>query len=232
MRGWLSFTLLSVLVHGALASSFLLTDPTQDQAVRHVQVRVVATKSEPEPVVLAPAPETSPPPAAVAEVPPRPEAPPPPPRSERVPEDSPRPSAEPVQGLAPSAVTTGSGAGISVPLGNTLMREDRGIRLSADKVVDLPQDLSVPPQLILASMVRPEYTEEALDVELEGVFEVAVYVDSDGNVLSAELERRIGYGMDARVIGAAKSARFRPARDRSGRNIAQWSYIRFALQID
>ena len=60
-----------------------------------------------------------------------------------------------------------------------------------DKVEQLNQDLSERAQLIS----KPEYTPEA-DAEVEGEFAVSVLIDKLGNVLEAEIEEEIGFGMD------------------------------------
>jgi len=138
---------------------------------------------------------------------------------------------KPVQGLPPSQV---SSKGIPVPVGNTLMAPDEGKHLDAKDIDALPtegEDLSTQPKLVRSSVELPQYTEEALDNNLEGTFEVEVFVDENGNVSKAELKKKIGFGMDERVLDAARKVHFVAGHDRLGKTISQWSEIKFLLQI-
>ena len=175
------------------------------------------------------------------EVPPKPEPKPepkrpPPPKekkvsSERKPPQEPVKTAQPVQGFSPDAVAK-DGPGIAVPVGNPLMVPDDGKRLKPEDVQPLGnQDLSADPRLIRSSMVKPEYTDDAIDAGLEGVFTVDVYVDATGAVASADLTKKIGYGMDQRVLAAANKARFEPRKDRYGKAIAGWTTLTFLLEL-
>jgi TonB family protein len=121
---------------------------------------------------------------------------------------------------------------MAIPLGNSLSVPDEGIRLTPEQASGLSQDLSSDAKLILDSIVKPAYTPEAVDANLEGRFSVDVFVEADGRVSSAELPRKIGYGMDKKVIEAALQARFKPRTDRLGRSIAGWANITFSLVID
>lgn len=151
--------------------------------------------------------------------------------SERKPQTPPKKKVEAVQGFNPSAVSP-TGTGIAVPLGNTLMVEDKGKRLRADQVEALgDQDLSADPHLIRDSVVTPKYTDEALDANLQGAFLVEVFVDEHGIVKEAELKKKIGYGMDDRVLASLKSAKFDPGKNRYGQAIAAWTDVRFLLEI-
>ena len=85
--------------------------------------------------------------------------------------------------------------------------------------------------MIRASVATPQYTDPALDAELEGTYAVDVYVDAAGAVTDAQLPKKIGYGMDERVLAAARKARFNPRKDRLGKAIAGWSEIKFRLEI-
>ena len=58
--------------------------------------------------------------------------------------------------------------------------------------------------------VVPEYTEDAIDAEIEGVVTVDVWVDRNGVVKKAEIVKGLGYGLDQRVTEAARKSTFNP----------------------
>ncbi len=177
----------------------------------------------------------------VIEVPPEPqaekkeEAKPPPPKKEpkKTPSTKPRPLTNtppppPVLGVSKDATSeTGT---VAIPLGNTLMVEDQGIRLDQEPAA-LAGDLSAPAELIKESVKIPQYTDQALDASLEGTFVVDVYVDEAGIVKEADLKKKIGFGMDQRVIDAALAVKFKPRKNQYGRAEAGWTEIKFRLQI-
>ncbi len=133
----------------------------------------------------------------------------------------------PVQGLTKDSLS--ERGTMAAPLGNTLMTEDVGTRL---KTVDpLRGDQSQPARLVVSSLSPPPYTDEALDVALEGSFIVDVFVNLDGSVREAELRRKIGYGMDARVTAAVKGAKFIPRKNRFGVSEEGWTELKFTLVI-
>ncbi len=138
----------------------------------------------------------------------------------------------PVQGLPPDALSKAPN-GMAVPIGNSTMTGDEGKRLKSEDYKALPkeQDLSTQPQLVHSSVELPAYTTDALDNNIEGTFEVDVYVDESGEVSKAELKRSIGYGMDERVLAAARKVHFVPGKDRYGKEIGEWTEIKFRLQI-
>jgi TonB family protein len=136
-------------------------------------------------------------------------------------------SAKPVQGLTSQSL--GLEGTMAAPRGNTMMTGDTGQRLS--DVQDLKGDLSEPARLIATSLVIPPYTDEALDAALEGSFIVDVFVNLDGSVREAELRKKIGFGMDQRVIAAVKSAKFVPRKNKIGVPEAGWAELKFTLVI-
>lgn len=83
----------------------------------------------------------------------------------------------------------------------------------------------------LVNFEKPEYTDEALDYDLEGTFVINVYVASNGTVLKADLERAIGFGMDERILEAALNAKFAPRRNSYGRYLSTWTQIVIRLEI-
>ncbi len=136
---------------------------------------------------------------------------------------------KPVQGITPQEYTTEPG--LAVPVGNTSMSSDDANRVKDLKALSGEQDLSAQAQIIRSSVEIPEYTEDALDNSIEGTFAVSVYVDENGVVSQAELKRKIGYGMDEKVLAAARKTRFTPALDRLGKETGGWTEIKFRLQI-
>lgn len=133
----------------------------------------------------------------------------------------------PVQGLTKDSFSpTGT---MSAPVGNTLMTEDKGQRL---KEVDaLRGDMSAPAKLIASTLVTPPYTDEALDALLQGSFIVDVYVNLDGSVREAELRKKIGYGMDAKVLDSVRTAKFIPRKNKFGVSEEGWTELKFTLVI-
>ena len=94
---------------------------------------------------------------------------------------------------------------------------------------DLQGDLSQRARRI--SLVKPEYTEAALQAGLEGQFVADVYIDEKGQVGEVSLQKKAGYGMDAKLLHAAKNARYEPRKDAMGRSIGGWDRIVFQLVL-
>lgn len=136
----------------------------------------------------------------------------------------------PIQGVSKDAVSD-TGKGPAVPVGNTLMTEDKGLRMDPNAVKPLSGDLSSDAQLIKSTITVPKYTPEAQDAGLEGTFVIDVYVETNGTVTQAEARRKIGFGMDDAVLAAAKEAKFTPKRNKLGIAEAGWAEIMFKLVI-
>ncbi len=165
------------------------------------------------------------------------ETPPPPKKKERPKKENVAPNQDikpqtvttdvPVQGLTKDSLSP-SGT-MAAPVGNTLMTEDTGQRL---KEVDaLRGDMSAPAKLIASTLVTPPYTDEALDALLQGSFVVDVFVNLDGSVREAELRKKIGYGMDAKVLNSVKTAKFIPRKNKFGVSEEGWTELKFTLVI-
>jgi len=171
-----------------------------------------------------------------------PPPPAPPPLEKAIPKKKPKPTptpnqivpdaktnTPPIQGLTKDSVA--DQGTFSAPVGNTLMIEDTGKRVAPEDVGALKGDMSAPASLIRESVNTPPYTDQALDASLEGTWVVDVYVELSGSVSSVELRKKIGYGMDERVLEAAKLARFKPRKNRFGAIEAGWAEIKFTLVI-
>jgi outer membrane biosynthesis protein TonB len=133
----------------------------------------------------------------------------------------------PIQGLTKDSFA--EQGTIAAPVGNTLMKEDEGKRL--EQVDALRGDMSAPARLITKTLTAPPYTNEALDAALEGSFIVDVFVNLDGTVRDAELRKKIGYGMDNRVLAAVLSSKFTPRKNKLGVAEEGWTELRFTLVI-
>ena len=56
-----------------------------------------------------------------------------------------------------------------------------------------------------------KYPREAERQQIETVVRVRVLVDENGNVVDAELEKPVGYGLDNAALGVAGRAKYIPA---------------------
>ena len=198
----------SFIVHALIYSTFAVYNSApKKEKLQPVTVRVIPKEKKVEVV------------EAIPEPPPEKPKPKPKPQekkvsSERKPKQEPVKPVAPVQGLSPDAMSP-DGKGIAVPVGNTLMVADEGKRLQEVQPLS-NQDLSADAKLIRSSIIIPAYTENAIDAGLEGSFVVDVYVDAKGIVTSAELAKKVGYGMDIHLTNAAMKAKFEPRKDRYG----------------
>ena len=86
--------------------------------------------------------------------------------------------------------------------------------------------------LIPESITKPQYTNEALDYGLEGLFKIDVFVNANGEVEDVEIDDEIGFGMDSVLIEVASKAQFIPRRDKNGKNISGWAILVFDLVIE
>lgn len=227
--GWIigAAAFVSLVLHASgvvVLDKAKLTDKKEENKVR---IRIVEKKEEPkvEPVKKEepppqpkPKPKPKPIPKQVATERPK--------NAETPPKEPPKP----VMGLDQNSFDTSGKSSVSAPMGNTLMMEDTGERVDTPPA-PMDTDLSSDAQLIRDSFAIPSYTEAALDAGLEGVVFVDVHVDANGNVLEAELRKKVGYGMDAKIVEAVLSARFVPRKNRLGRPEATWTEIKFTLQI-
>ncbi len=212
-KSYLWVVLLSIVLHTvALALLKVTTTNTRPAPPQPVKVRVVESV---EKIPLPTKPERT-------EIPRKPE--------QRKATGPIKPQAERVQGLTKESVsTTGT---IAAPIGNSLMIEDKGKRLTPEEIASLKQDLSSPPLLIAASYVKPSYTEGAIAANLEGRYVVEVFVDENGNVKAAELKKKIGYGMDERIIEATLQAKFIAAKNEKGVPYSAWGEFTITLELE
>ena len=206
--------LLSALLH-LIACGALVHSTRSSHSGSRGPLKVTIAEKPKAPVEAAPAPK----------VPPKPIEP-----KKAIPQKTPE-KAKPVAGLSAESFSE-KGTGFVAPAGNTLMLADTGERLSPDQIEALKGDLSAEPQLIASSVIKPEYTQDAIDAGFEGRVIVDVYIDATGKVVQAELARPVGYQMDQRIINMAKAARFTPRKNAVGQSIAGWGQIKVTLTLD
>jgi protein TonB len=221
----------SLLIHGSGLIVFsAASDRNKHQRMEKITVKV----SVPEPQDLVEQEQT--PPAEPAE--PTPPPPKSPPKKKIEPKPTPvasKPSSEPndnvapIQGLSQNSFDPSGKSGFAAPVGNTLMVEDQGIRKT--EVNEYTADLSADAKLIAGSLAVPEYTDEALDAGIEGAFQIDVYVDENGKIVDIDLPKKVGFGMDSRIIDSVKKAEFVPRKNKWGKPMAGWTTIRFRLTI-
>lgn len=219
------------LVFHLVGVKSLRVKAAMDDTVRDVKVKIQIVEAKPEPV--APPPPPPPPPAPKPSPKPKEKIQPKKVATIRKPPESQKPQQEPVkplQGLSESSFAKDGKQGISAPRGNTLMTEDTGER-AEEQPQALNVDLSADAVLISSSILVPEYTNAALDANLEGYITVDVFVDKTGLVVEAELRKKVGYGMDQRILDAAYEAKFEPRKNRNGGAEDSWTEIRFNLRI-
>ena len=212
---WQAALIGSVILHLLTAGGLrFIADPPAPQKPKIIKIRVAETALK-----------------EVLPIPPKPIKKEPPPKQAPTPnEQSPQNKTKtetPIQGLTKDSLAQ-SGT-MAAPVGNTLMTEDSGQRLS--DVSPLKGDQSAPAKLIVATLVPPPYTDDALDAVLEGSFIVDVFVSLDGSVREAELRKKIGYGMDERVLSSVRSSRFMPRKNRFGVSEEGWTELKFTLVI-
>lgn len=222
---WLLGLGLSLLAHSA--SLVLLRQSTSRSAQpRHEPIKVKVVEVKPE-VTAPPAPVEPPVPPPPAPKPPIPKKPTV--ATNRTPPKTKTKPVEAIQGFKKDTLAPADGPGIAVPIGNTVMTADTGKRVT--EAAPITGDQSQDARLIPNSYIEPQYTDAALDASLEGRFIVDVFVDEKGNPIEAELRKKIGYGMDQRIIDAIKTARFTPRKNQLGIPESGWTNITISLRL-
>lgn len=221
---WLGGLGLSIILHSA---SLVLLTHWVNRPVKPrfdpIKVKVVEVKPEvpAAPTVVEPPPPVPPP---KPPIPKKPIVP-----TNKIPPKSPAKPVEAIQGFKKDTLAPATGPGIAVPIGNTVMAPDTGKRVN--EAPPITGDQSQDARLIPNSYNEPQYTDAALDASLEGRFIVDVYVDEQGNVIEAELRKKIGYGMDQKIIEAIKTARFVPRKNQLGIAESSWTNITISLRL-
>lgn len=220
LKSFFPTVLASLGFHFAVLALVRPHGPVEQKKETYAKVDLHIVEKQPAPEPL-PKPEKTPPSKPMAT----------PPATTK--SQAPAKATKPTFGLNPeSFAKTPTDDAIALPAGNTISIPDDGTRIRPEEVQGLAADLSSDAELIASSFIRPEYTAEAESAELEGSFAIEVFVDKDGQVADAEIKKKIGFGMDARLIEAAKNSRFKPRKDQRGQPISAWTTIRIRLNLE
>lgn len=217
--GTLGSLILHVVVFGALTST-MVEDAPPSRRPDSIKVKIQ---------------ETPPPPPTPAKV--EKKIPPKPPKALAKTTNPPKadpntPPPQPVYGVAKESLQPAGSGGIAVPVGNTTMMADDGKRMRPEDIQKLDRDYSADAKLLLDSLKLPQYTDAAVEANLEGRFVVEIFVDDNGKVGDVQLKKKIGYDMDGPVIEAIRKAQFSPRRNPVGVPIAGWTEITIRLELD
>jgi len=69
-------------------------------------------------------------------------------------------------------------------------------------------------------MPRPEYTDEAVKVKIQGSIDLLAVVTADGRVIEPQVVKNLGYGLDEKAKEAVRTWRCTPARGPDGKPAA------------
>jgi TonB family protein len=107
---------------------------------------------------------------------------------------------------------------MAIPIGETMIGDPALKKGDSDKFIK-PQEpveqkssievISEMPRLI--KEVKPRYPEEARRLGIEGSVVLLLEIDEKGNVVSAKVIKKMGYGMDEEALKAAYALKFAPA---------------------
>lgn len=78
---------------------------------------------------------------------------------------------------------------------------------------------------------RPQYTEEAIKLHIEGTVSVRLRVSSSGTVQVLGVTRDLGHGLGESAVRAVEGTRFSPATDSSGRPVDWEGVVNVAFQL-
>ncbi len=78
---------------------------------------------------------------------------------------------------------------------------------------------------------RPQYTEEAIKLHVEGTVSVRLRVSSSGGVQVLGVSSGLGHGLDESARAAVQATRFQPATDASGAPIDWEGVVNVAFQL-
>jgi len=216
--------IVAISLHAILATGLMLVPVYVGHRERIISFEI----REPEPPLPPPEPEPPPPPPPIerAPRPRRPRLPPPPPMPNREtpPAEAAEEAAQPVFGVTEDSVVEGESP-IAVPVGNTLMTEDR----TPAKAASQPLPPAPPPPAFAPVdedsvaefpevSVKPEsvYPETARRMGIGGKVRLRVGIDRKGNVKTVRVIGKAGYGMDEEAARVVRLYKFKPARRADG----------------
>lgn len=91
------------------------------------------------------------------------------------------------------------------------------------------QSAARPPKVLFKP--RPQYTQEAIQLRLEGTVSVRVRVSSTGAVHVVGVTSDLGHGLGESAIRAVEATRFQPATDASGHPVDWEGIVNVAFQL-
>lgn len=111
-------------------------------------------------------------------------------------------------------------------LGNTLEKEVDTVTATKEEIIkgEVVSTTTVTTAPRFKKRVKPEYTQEMLDNEVEGVIKVKVLVDVDGRIKKAIALNNLGFGSKEIAVKACFKMLFEPAK-RGDVPVAVWIII-------
>ncbi|GAG12581.1 unnamed protein product, partial [marine sediment metagenome] len=111
-------------------------------------------------------------------------------------------------------------------LGNTLEKEVDTVTVTKEEIIkgEVVSTTTVTTAPRFKKRVKPEYTQEMLDNEVEGVIKVKVLVDVDGRIKKAIALNNLGFGSKEIAVKACFKMLFEPAK-RGDVPVAVWIII-------
>jgi periplasmic protein TonB len=220
----------AIALHALVAIALMLVPQRGLHSERPstVEVDVVPpTPAEPLPPPLEPQqPDPAPRPVArkpVVHIKPRPM-----PNRETKPEPVTEEPAKPVFGATQDSVVDGESP-VAVPVGNTLMTEDRTLAKTPPQALPAappppPGFVPVPEESItefpkVRVEIKADYPEIARRMGIGGKVLLRIGVDRNGNVNSVRVVKKLGYGMDEAAEKAIRQAKFDPAKGADGKPV-------------
>ena len=221
----------AISLHALVALGLALVPERGWQDERLISVEIDVERPKP-PEPLPPPPE--PPPPERTPLPRKLYArlPPPPP----MPNQEPKPAApmeettQPVFGVTQDSVVAGDSP-VAVPVGNTLMTKDRTLAkapppplpaapppppvfapVDDDEVAEWPKELQKPDP-------RADYPQLARRMGVGGKVVLKIGVDRNGNVKSARILQKAGYGLDEEALKRIWKHKFSPAKRANGQPV-------------
>ena len=78
---------------------------------------------------------------------------------------------------------------------------------------------------------RPEYSDEAMKVKIQGTLELLVVVTVDGRATDVHVAKGLGYGLDEKAIEAVRTWRLQPALGPDGKPAATRELVEINFQL-
>ena len=85
--------------------------------------------------------------------------------------------------------------------------------------------------LLISKTFEVTYTQEAEDEGFEGAAYVEVLVNFRGKPLEARLKRRLGFGMDKKVIQGILNAKFKPGINKRSQPVTSWTTVQLNFKL-